>query len=43
MNLKVTMQAMPEGISYPGSVVFVLAKRQLEVKITKSNYQRIAQ
>ena len=43
VNLKVTMQAMPEGISYPGTVVFALAKRQLEVKITKSNYQKIAQ
>ena len=43
VNLKVTMQAMPDGISYPGTVVFDLAKRQLEVKITKSNYQKIAQ
>jgi hypothetical protein len=43
VSLKVTMQAMPEGISYPGTVVFTLAKRQLEVKITKSNYQKIAQ
>jgi hypothetical protein len=43
VNLKVTMQAMPEGISYPGTVVFALPKRQLEVKITKSNYQKIAQ
>jgi hypothetical protein len=41
VNLKVTMQAMPEGISYPGTVVFALPKRQLEVKITKSNYQKI--
>ena len=43
VNLKVTMQAMPEGVSYPGSIVFALPKRQLEVKITKSNYQKIAQ
>jgi hypothetical protein len=37
------MQAMPDGISYPGTIVFTLAKRQLEVKMTKSNYQKIAQ
>ena len=43
MNLKVTMQAMPEGVSYPGTVVFALPKRQLEVEITKSNYQKIVQ
>ena len=43
VNLKVTMQAMPEGVSYPGTVVFALPKRQLEVKITKSNYQKIVQ
>ena len=43
VNLKVTMQAMPEGISYPGSIVFALPKRQLEVKITKSNYQKVIQ
>lgn len=43
VTLKVTMEAMPEGVSYPGTIVFALPKRQLEVKITKSNYQKIAQ
>ena len=43
VTLKVTMQAIPDGISYPGSIVFSLPKRQLVVKITKSNYQKIAQ
>ena len=43
VTLKVTMQAMPEGVSYPGTIVFALPKRQREVKITKSNYQKIAQ
>jgi hypothetical protein len=43
VTLKVTLQAMPEGVSYPGTIVFALPKRQLEVKITKSNYQKIAQ
>jgi hypothetical protein len=43
VNLKVTMQAVPDGTSYPGSIVFSLPKRQIEVKITKSNYQKLAQ
>ena len=43
VNLKVTMQSSPDGISYPGTIVFALPKRQLEVKVTKSNYQKIAQ
>ena len=30
VNLKVTMQAMPDGVSYPGSIVFALPKRQIE-------------
>jgi hypothetical protein len=42
VNLKVTMQVMPEGTSHPGTVVFTLPKRQLEVKITKSYYQKMA-
>src|SRR5512134_1769864 len=43
VTLKVTMQSIPGGISYPGSIVFSLAKRKLDVKITKSNYQKIVQ
>jgi len=41
VNLKITMQALPDGTSYPGSVVLSIPKRQLDVKITKSNYQKI--
>jgi hypothetical protein len=43
VNLKVTMQVLPDGTSSPGTVAFALPKRQLEVRITKSNYQKIAQ
>ena len=43
VNLTVTMQSMPEGISHSGTIVFALPKRQLEVRITKSNDQKIAQ
>jgi hypothetical protein len=42
VNLTVTMQALSDGTSYPGSVVFSLPKRQIEVRITKSNYQKLA-
>ena len=43
VNLKVTMQAVPDGTSYPGSIVFSLPKSQIEVRVTKSNYQKLAQ
>lgn len=43
VNLKVTMQAMPDGVSYPGNIVFALPKRQIQVKITKSNYQKVVE
>ena len=43
VNLKVTMEALPDDLSYPGTIVFALPKRQIEVRITKSNYQKIAQ
>jgi len=43
VNLKVTMQAVPDGTSYPGIIVFSLPKSHIEVKVTKSNYQKLAQ
>jgi hypothetical protein len=43
VNLTVTMQAVPDGTSYPGSIVFSLPKSHIEVKVTKSNYQKLAQ
>jgi hypothetical protein len=43
VNLKVTMQALPDGTSYPGSIALAMPKRQIEVRITKSNYQKVAQ
>jgi hypothetical protein len=43
VNLTVTMQAVPDGTSYPGIIVFSLPKSHIEVKVTKSNYQKLAQ
>lgn len=41
--LRVTMQSMPNGISFPGSIVLTIPASKLEVRITKSNYQKLAQ
>jgi hypothetical protein len=40
--LKVVMQSMPNGISFPGSIVLSIPGSKLEVRITKSNYQKLA-
>ncbi len=42
-HLKVTMAALPDGTSHPGSVVLGIPKSNVEVRITKSNYQKLAQ
>jgi hypothetical protein len=43
VTLKVTMNALPDGVSYPGSVLLGIPKSKVEVRITKSNYQKLAQ
>ena len=43
VTLKVTMNALPDGVSYPGSAVLGIPKSKVEVRITKSNYQKLAQ
>jgi hypothetical protein len=43
VTLKVTLQSLPEGVNYPGSVVLRMPASQIEVRITNSNYQKIAQ
>jgi hypothetical protein len=40
--LKVTMHALPDGTSYPGNVVLSIKSSNIEVRIAKSNYQRLA-
>ena len=39
---EVVMQSMPSGISFPGSIVLTIPASKLEVRITKSNYQKLA-
>jgi hypothetical protein len=41
--LTVTMQALSDGTSYPGNVVLSLPSSNIEVRIAKSNYQKLAQ
>jgi hypothetical protein len=42
VTLNVTMQSLPNGINYPGSIVLSIPSSKLEVRITKSNYQQLA-
>jgi hypothetical protein len=42
-TLRVVMQSMPNGISFPGSIVLSIPASRIEVRITKSNYQKLAQ
>ncbi len=42
VTLRVGMQSLPDGTSYPGSVVLGMPASQVEVRITNSNYQRLA-
>ena len=43
VTLKVGLQTIPGGPNYPGSVVLGMTARQIEVRITNSNYQKLAQ
>ena len=42
VTLHVTMQTLPGGPSFPGTVLLTIASSQLQVRITKSNYQKLA-
>ena len=42
-TLRVIMQSMPNGISFPGSIVLSIPASKLDVRITKSNYQKLSQ
>ena len=42
VTLNVTMQSLPDGLSYPGAIVMSIPSSNIEVRITKSNYQRVA-
>ena len=43
VTLTVNMEALPDGTSHPATVVLGMPKQNIEVRITKSNYQKLAQ
>jgi hypothetical protein len=43
VTLRVALQALPNGPRHPGSVVLGMPARQIEVRITNSNYQKLTQ
>jgi hypothetical protein len=43
VTLRVGLQSLPGGPRYPGNVVLGMPARQIEVRITNSNYQKLAQ
>ncbi len=43
VTLQVKMQSLPDGLHYPGIITLSIPSSKLEVRITKSNYQKIAQ
>jgi hypothetical protein len=42
VTLHVALQALPDGPRYPGSVVLGMPASKIEVRITNSNYQKLA-
>jgi hypothetical protein len=43
VTLNVTMQSLPDGLSYPGAIELSIPSSNIDVRITKSNYQKLAQ
>lgn len=43
VTLGVDMQSLPDGTSYPGMVVLAIPSSNIQVRITNSNYQKLAQ
>jgi hypothetical protein len=41
--LKVTMESLPDGTSHPATVTLSIPDSKLDVRITKSNYQKVMQ
>ncbi len=41
-NLKVTMTSLPDGTSHPGTIVLRMPASNLEMRVTRSNYQKLA-
>lgn len=42
VTLSVTMQSLPDGTNCPGTIVLSIPSSKIEVRITKSSYQKLA-
>ena len=42
VTLHVAMQSLPNGVSFPGTILLTIASTKMQVRITKSNYQKLA-
>ena len=42
VTLHVAMQSLPNGVRFPGTVLLTIASSKMQVRITKSNYQKLA-
>jgi hypothetical protein len=43
VKFDVQMQSLPDGTSHPGTIVLAIPSDNIEVRITNSNYQKLAQ
>jgi hypothetical protein len=43
VTFQVAMQSLPDGTDYPGAITLTIPASHLEVRITNSNYQKLAQ
>jgi hypothetical protein len=43
VTFRINLQSLPDGTSHPATVVLRIPKQQIDVTITKSNYQKLAQ
>ena len=42
VTLNVQMQPLPDGTSHPSAIVLAVPSSNIEVRITNSNYQKLA-
>ena len=43
VKFQVAMQSLPDGTDYPGAITLAIPSSNIEVRITNSNYQKLAQ
>ena len=43
VTFQVAMQSLPDGTDYPGAITLAIPASNIEVRITNSNYQKLAQ